>query len=175
MTKVPATRAPKPATKPAFARQTSGHSAPAHTSVRMPAHAPAPTQAVKDGRTLRTTPIVEPRRERFAPLESFADYPATGDESFGDDETFTIPPSTPRPTKKPGPWTPGTPSPLWHGDNLTGPLGYTPRPATNPPQYDGSTAILDKWNSTLVQDSDNFLLANADDVTFQKFQDAFFH
>lgn len=66
--------------------------------------------------------------------------------------------------------------PVWNagGRNDTPAFGWTRAPITNPPQYDSSTAISDDWKSTLVQDSDNFLLADPSDVEFQAFQNSFF-
>lgn len=126
-------------------------------------------QGASDGRTYVHSPHVG-GYERFgtgahAAYESFS----AGGEEF---DWFAT--EQPKPTPYPKAWGGSSPSPLWDSDNLAGPLGWTRAPLTNPPEYDSSTAIKDGWQSTLVQDSDNFLLANPDDVTFQGFQDTFF-
>lgn len=121
---------------------------------------PAALQGAADGRTFAPEPIVSarPSRPRF-----FADFSAEGDESF-----------EAQPSNGPKAWSGATQAPLWNGDSIAGDPTWTRAPATNPPEYDSSTAIRAGWTSTLVQDSDNFLLAPADDVTFQDFQTSFF-
>jgi hypothetical protein len=141
----------------------------AHEAARSASGDPVPTQGAKDGRTYVHAPYA-------TWTEKFGAGAGLAYESFsaGGEEFDSIFSRAPNPSSEPKPWEESTAAPIWEGDSLAGPVGWTRAPLTNAPEYDSSTAIRAGWNSTLVQDDDNFLLADPSDVNFQDFQNSFF-